>query len=1176
MVYIKKLEIRGFKSFSGLTTLTFTPNLNIITGPNGSGKTNIMDAIIFSLGENRAKALRTNKMAALIYDYGEGRAESSARVSLHLDNSDRKIALDSDSVIVTRELRSNGESIFYLNGKRVSKNSLSDLLEIALISPSNLNIIPQGLVTRLSELSPDEKRKLIEEIVGISQFDERKNQALEQLKEADMRLQIALAKIEEIRKRVIELEIQRNAQIRLKHLERTINYLKGVKISSKILSLESKLKDLEGEREKKANLMKELREKLKKAEEDFEQAENRRREFLSNFIGGENVKQVSLQGEIAKINNEIKILEASLKKAENEISELTEYKDKLYHTKKDKWKEREDLRGKIEKEEKNLSELMLKKNSLTLEIKNLSKEKIRLEKEINKLNLMVGKIREREAHLKNRLISLDKELEIKKSKREMVKNRISTLLEKEKSFMDLLAKLDTSIKTLKESLEGERKSLEEIDVNILEVRKKRGKLEEEVEKALETLYGVEKKFREFEVKEELFKALKPRELALTKLDEILKETKIEGYLGILGELIKYREDYSKAVEAAGERWLHAIIVEDLGVMVKVAELVKRLKLGPLFIIPLSEIPELPIIEAKPFGLKPLQDILEYDKKLENLVRFLFGDIILVSSLREGFLIASRGYRFVTSQGDLFEPETKAFLTGYMKSSKELFSTLEAISPEEVKKGIESLRRVINERKRGLFEMSKKDKSLTEEKIKRTIVVERLKGEFNLLLKFFKRYQRISKNLRKEITKLSEKEKFIEKIILKKEGNLKERKKKLDALLNRLNSFNLEIKNQELSKINLKKLQLEKDLEDVSNQLRETNINLANYKSNLDILDRSLKQLEEVIKEKERLLEENKKFLFEGNNKLKELRERLDKLKEEEQKLLYEAKNFREALEVYEKETKNKQRLLESVRNSLHSLEREIFSLEKEIENLNDERFRSFEELNSLGYKEALEVLPNFEPLLRELNLEYEDLRVKVNFLADSSYRSIFEGYKNLSLRRNQLEKDRDAIVRFIEDLDDQKRKIFLDAFARIDKELRDIFKTLTGGSGWLEVEDPDNLFEKGIFLMVQFPNKPPREASTVSGGEKTISTISFLLAVQAVFPSPFYLLDEIDAHLDPFNLDRLADLLKDKSKNFQLILITLKDTFIAKADQVYGVYMSDGTSKVVRYRPSLEVRVKAE
>jgi len=216
LVHIKKVEIYGFKSFGFKNTIVeFQKGLISISGPNGSGKSNILDAIIFALGENRPKTMRVDKLRSLIHDIeGNRRGSKMARSSVHFDNSDRKIPIDSDAVEITREMDDKGENIYYLNKKKTNRSQILDILEVANAGLHQLNAVQQGTVTRISEFSPEEKRESIENLIGLSYFDEKKAESEKQLDEADRRLEIAFARMDEIKKRIDELEEERNLKLR--------------------------------------------------------------------------------------------------------------------------------------------------------------------------------------------------------------------------------------------------------------------------------------------------------------------------------------------------------------------------------------------------------------------------------------------------------------------------------------------------------------------------------------------------------------------------------------------------------------------------------------------------------------------------------------------------------------------------------------------------------------------------------------------------------------------------------------------------------------------------------------------------------------------------------------------------------------------------------------------------
>jgi chromosome segregation protein len=238
LVHIKKLEIYGFKSF-GLknTTLNFDKGLVAVTGPNGSGKSNIMDAILFAMGENSPKSLRVDKFQSLFHD-GQNTSSGLIRVGLSFDNTDRGIPVDLDSVTIAREMEGKtGDSQYYLNGKKVTRFTIIELLEIVMGASNKLNVVQQGMITRISELNLDERRRIIEDIVGLSYFDEKKAEAIKHLEEADRRLEVAFARIGEIRKRIDELEVERNNQLRYNQLEKEITKFKAINLSNNLRSI---------------------------------------------------------------------------------------------------------------------------------------------------------------------------------------------------------------------------------------------------------------------------------------------------------------------------------------------------------------------------------------------------------------------------------------------------------------------------------------------------------------------------------------------------------------------------------------------------------------------------------------------------------------------------------------------------------------------------------------------------------------------------------------------------------------------------------------------------------------------------------------------------------------------------------------------------------------------------
>ena len=302
MVYIKKLDVFGFKSFGSKNiSLNFQRGLIAVTGPNGSGKSNILDAIIFALGENSPKALRVDKFQSLFHDSeSSNNSNKTVKVSVTFDNEDRGIPIDDNSVTITREMSggNTGESQYYLNRKKVSRSNILELMEIVVASPNKLNIVQQGMITRISELNSEDRRKIIEDIIGLSYFDEKKDQAYKQLEESDRRLEIALAKMGEVRNRIDELEEERNYQLRYSQIESEINRLKAIRLSENINRTTRKIAQFKEELRIKEEKNAEVSKRMEEINDQIEKINKEKEQFLiqanaSTKVKGEHEKKIS-------------------------------------------------------------------------------------------------------------------------------------------------------------------------------------------------------------------------------------------------------------------------------------------------------------------------------------------------------------------------------------------------------------------------------------------------------------------------------------------------------------------------------------------------------------------------------------------------------------------------------------------------------------------------------------------------------------------------------------------------------------------------------------------------------------------------------------------------------------------------------------------------------------------
>ena len=1177
MVFIRKVEARGFKSLGDKTVVVkFEPSFNAITGPNGSGKSNIMDSILFCLGQNSPKKLRVDRLTSLIYDGGPSvKRSQSIRVSVTLDNTKRQIPLDSDTVTVTRELRQTGENIYLLNGKRVTKNVMNETLSIALISPEGLNFVPQGIITRLSELVPDEKRGLIEEIVGVAQFDEKKERALTQLRDADIKLQVALARIGEMKTHVDSLERERNDQLRLKILEEDIRWLKAVLASQNISNARQRIgKEKKQLEEYNASLGK-LTKDVEALDQQIQVLEDERKGFVTKVIDGSGGQRVELEFAIGRAGSEIERLKRETSEAEILVKKIEESLPHLAKMLEKQSSETDSLQNQILTQENEAKELEKTKDDAENSFRLLSDEQVKLQAVVEKKEAQVEILRQRATLYRGKMDENLRQIGASRNDKILVAERLQVLQEKSKTFIETLSHLEEQLTKLEELAHLEEDSLQKVGASLTGLSDRETNLQEEVGKALSILNKVSDTVLRFETQRSVAEKIAAEEIGLRRLESLAKTGAIEGYIGKLSDLITYPTEYEAAVGSAGRRWMKAIIVKDLRAMLKTAEVAKRFKTGWFTVIPLSEVSNSKRIRPpRDTGvLGTLADVVRCEDNYGGLVNFLFGDIVLVKSPRDAYIASSKGFRSVTTAGDLFEPGSTAFESGYVARTNEILALVkDDTSFTTVKGALKSLQDTISKRKKDIDQLQVESKRLTDEKTRRSIVLERVKAEIDTITGFIKKYRRLKKQIDIRVAHHAHSVEVADK-----------RVQRLEAVQNGLNSKIerweakiVEIAPQKISE-EIRRLEGEKSekrrlIEETSMRLREAVTQLSKDRGNLDHnMKPSVSHLTEQLEQAQETLKEKKQMIEEGVVRLNQLSEEMNRLKSEESETLEKSKKSRPILESYDDRLNRLRRERDSLKKSSTNIEKEIISSSRSVESFSETERSLLGELTLYGYNGPLETFETAGAILRELSSEYEKLKNRVNLLAVASYQEVFSGYKNLSVRRNQLEEERNSIVKFIEGIDAEKRHVFLTGFEKIDKELRVIFTNLTGGAAWLELEDPDEIFSKGVFLMTQFLDKLPRESSAVSGGEKTVSAISFILAIQSVYPSHFYMFDEIDAHLDVRNSERLADLLRERAVNAQIIAVTLKDTVLARASLVYGVYMEKGTSQIVKYRPDLAV-----
>ncbi|MCL4519176.1 MAG: chromosome segregation protein SMC, partial [Thaumarchaeota archaeon] len=1137
-----------------------------------------LDAVLFCLGENSAKTLRVPNLGALIYDGSvEEQKPSSARVALQFDNTDRRIPIDSDSVTISRELKQTGESVYSLNGKHIQRNNLSELLEMALLTSRGLNIVLQGMITRISELVPDEKRKLIEQMVGVAQFDEKKNMALTQLKEADVKLEVAMAKIGEIRDRVQELEQERNDQLRIRQLEEQIGWLRAASVSTRLATLRAEIQKKRTAVADSGSKLQQLQARSEQVDSSINSLESERSQLIRSAMDAGAAK---VELELGKLSNEIE----SIKHARQEASDLVDRLRQVIPALNQMSSANESRIGQAEQQIQALQERLARLEQEKLEIvakKDLIlAERTALEFEIGRKRSGLSVLRIAKDKQDEKInLSIDRSTRLS-SELHALEDRSSSIRERIRFFEESLSTAKKNIADLEALLSSQRLALEDLKQSRTKLEKLNKRVEDQLSIAVLVLEKAQAAVRKYDSELSAMENIAAEEFAITRLESLGASSALEGYFGPLRSLIAYDTQYVQSIAAIGRDWLSAVIVRDIPSLLRVTEASKKLKISRLTSIPLSEVGSIVVSERPRFAglLAFVSDLITCDPKIKQVVDFVFGDSVLVETPKDGFLAARRGFRAVTLQGDVFEPDVLAFETGYAKKYSQITHLLgQQETYEGIRDALNSLQALIGKRKGVIIDIHSKMQERETNERAHDLQVSKIETKLETTKQFVSKYADDAKTLGDKIVSTQHE---IENLRLglvraqKFETSLKLGSQKLASLIA---SFDTSAFDTKIADINRRRMEIEDEIERNVSEIREATTEITKVKADLENNQKpALEKLGQQRLETEVQLAEKSKFLVDSVPKLSELESALASLREKEAETIDRASRYQPMLDSLDSRLNELKSEQGTLRKLLTSAEREDFTYNSDLSRLLDSERRLVGELAMFGYAEPIEAFGGADQLLGELNSEYNGLHNSVNYNADRNYREIFENYKYSSVRKNELEKERNAIVTFIETIDAEKRKVFMEAFEKIDKGLRVIFTKITGGNAWLEIEKPDSIFDSGVFLIAQFPGKLPRDSSSVSGGEKTMSALAFILAIQAVFPSPFYVFDEVDAHLDSVYSGKLAEILAERCSYSQIIIVSLKDTVVSKAGSVIGVYMDHGSSRVIRYKTGMEVEMRTE
>ena len=1177
-MYLKRLELQGFKSFADKTVLEYKPGITAVIGPNGSGKSNISDAIRWVLGEQSMKSLRGSKSEDIIFAGTQARKSLGfAEASIVIDNTDGKLPIEYSEVTVTRKLFRSGETGYYINK---TPCRLKDILELFMdtgIGKDGYSIIGQGKIDEILSNKSEDRRHIFEEAAGIVKYRTRKQESEKKLEQTKLNLLRINDILTEIEANIEPLHIQAE---KAKEFLKLREELKSIEVGlfvfnisqykeklQQLLNDEEILNSQKEQEDNKMQNLQEIKEKLKQEidniTEQIEKMQNigfessNKIERINSEIGiskeriqNNGINKERIEKEILETNSRIDDLEEERKQKIEKKTTLTTNKEKFEKELNQKEKELQDLSKKLTDKELEIEE---KKKR----VENNVDSKYEISNQINMQEAIYENLQKREKQLKEEKKSVISELDSERSNKQ----------ELSQSFYNIEKRKNDAEKNLKEKSSQKDNCMQKIkefddEINKLsyEIRLKdsRHKFLVETEKE----------------KEGYIKSVKSLLQECEKNEELKK-----GVNGIFANLISVNKDYELAIEMCLGQTLQNIVTDTEEDAKKLIEYLRENNLGRASFLPVSSIKGKRLERVTKNSIEGVigiaSDLVKCDKKYEQIVLNLLGRTVIVKDMDSAIALAktnSYSFRIVTLKGDII-------------------STSGAISGGSVAKktvNILGRSREIEELEKLLKELESKFKNINEEKEKYSTSITEVIEET----------AKLEKDLQEvDITYATEKQKMLA---------VEERILKLEERLNKQKEEEVSIEKQKQDAINLKtekekqieKLDLEiKELNNVIEQfalsnkdnqkyIDDLNFDITNLKISVSSFDESENSIDEIVQRIDQDIQSNKQSIENKNNNLKQLE--LES-KELEQKII-ELKN---SIETIKNEVENSSKEIEKLKNNRIERNETLAKTEKEI----SEKLVILEDLKSQLLKmdvKKQKINQDIEILINNLWEEYEltpnnvteykkpdnvavaqkqvnELRGKIKDLGSinidsiEEYKKTKERYDFMNEQRLDLENTVGKLRKVIQEMTETMKVQFKEKFAIINKNFNEVFVELFGGGkAELILEDEENILECGIEIRVQPTGKKLQNMMLLSGGEKAFTAIALLFAILKINPAPFCILDEIEAALDDVNVYRFAEYLKKFSKDTQFLVITHRKGTMEAADTVYGVTMEEnGISKLL-------------
>ena len=1177
-MYLKRLEMQGFKSFADKTVLEFMPGITSVIGPNGSGKSNISDAIRWVLGEQSMKSLRGSKSEDIIFAGTQNRKSLGfAEASLVFDNTDGKLPVEYTEVTVTRKIYRSGESGYYINK---TPCRLKDVLELFMdtgIGKDGYSIIGQGKIDEILSNKSEDRRHIFEEAAGIVKYRVRKVESEKKLEHTKLNLLRINDILSEIESNIEPLRIQSEKARKFLDLREE---LKSIEVGLFVYNIES------------------YKEKLQKVIEDNEILKSQNEEASNKMQEISDLKE-KLKQEIDDITNNIENMQnlgfESEKEKERLNSEINISKERITNNKENDNRynaEIEEIKLRIKDLEEEKKAKLDKKNNLFTNKEKFKKELEEKEKELEEANKKLS----------------SKELEIEEKKK-IVSDNTDAKYEKQANISTIEANLENIEKRKKQiateidfnisELDSTRLTKEEIAKVFYEIEDKKNKATKSLNEISSKSEETERKIKEYDdtinklsseyrIKESRLKFLKETErekegyirsvknlLLDCEKDNSLKK----GLHGVLASILKTPKEYETAIEMTLGAALQNVVTETEQDAKKLVEHLRKNNLGRASFLPISTVKGKKLEKYNSKNINGIQgiasDLVEYNKKYEQIVLSFLGRTVIVDDMDTAIALAKQNnysFRIVTLKGDLINPsgaitggsvaQKTVNILGRAREIEDLEKELKKIN-SKIEKIQQEKEEYLNDSESVLEEINSLEKSLQEIDI--VYAADKQK-----LIAVEENIDRIQKRLEKLKAEKTELEKQKEEEVKNKEQEeadikrISEENIELNAIieqfanLNKDNQTYIDDLNMDVTNLKISVSSFDESESSIDEMVERINLDIENNNSSIES---KIKQKENIKLDNE-TLENNIKELLE---KINEIDEKVNNSGNQVNELKAQRIEKNNSLSKAEKDYESQFEVIEGLKEQIVKIDVKKSKLEQDIEDVVNKLWEEYELTpNNVGEYQKPENVQSTTKQVNKLRSQIKELG-SINVDSIEEYNTTKQRYDFMCEQRLDLEDGIAKLKKVIQDMTSTMKTQFAKQFEIINKNFGEVFKELFGGGkAELILTDPENILECGIDIHVQPPGKKLQNMTLLSGGEKAFTAIALLFAILKINPSPFCVLDEIEAALDDVNVFRYADYLKKFTNNTQFLVITHRKGTMEAADTVYGITMEEnGISKLL-------------